>query len=513
MPATDILKRYWPPEDQLLLLEAALTDSESARAAWNRWLETRSLDTASWEEVRLLCAIVKRVREFDSRSPLLPRLEGIRKFVWSQTQICLNGTRPMLEALSQGHFRLMLLKGAARLARDPKSAAERLLRDVDILVHTDDWPDVLALAKQLGWRCPGWLRLKPKIFPYHHAVPVHNRRGFEIDLHHLALFMCRNKGDDDRIWERANRTTLQGLAYFAPSPTDELLLEIAHGFLYSGTPSKASDWVLDVAPLIGSNQIDWPIFIDEVRTRRLEVSAAAGLLLLRERLKLPVPDTVVEELVADVRDPFLSDFERSAVQYYPADKRQIECARAAACSRAIRNLRHQVPSTGAPGSSPRRALISSPPPLASILNLTALHLIGWMRLKVPRDLDPTDGIVLKFRVKASRKSRTRRGSLLIRAPGFPLKRFERLEPGVQELVFEVPAALFTLRLIRHVDIRLSGIPILNPIKVAGMGWIVRPSGELRGGSAGHTSKEQRERRLRRWEGASEDFAQGFDETV
>jgi hypothetical protein len=515
---SDPLRKYWPPEDQLLLLESALIETESARKAWKRWCETRSLDSATWEEVRLLSAILKRVREFDPKSPLLPRLEGIRKFVWSQTQICLNGVRPMLEALSDKRFRLMLIKGAARLARDPRSASERLIRDVDILVHPDDWEKTLTLAKDQGWRCPHWLKLAPSVFPYHHAIPLRDRKGFEIDLHHLAFFSCRNKGDDDGFWGRAKPTVLYGLPYFAPSPTDELLLEMSHGFLYSGTAFKTSDWVLDVAPLINSDRIDWSVFLNEVRARGLEVSAAAGLLLLRERLKLAVPDSLLSVLMTHVDEPFLSDFERSAVQYYPLDKRQVECSTAVASLRAIRNLRNHLASNVTPSASssqdddhfgendPRKYLsIASQSLSATILSLALLRLIGWTRLKIPYRLDPAAVVILKLRVKVEGRAVSDRGYLLVRAPGLPLKRYDRLEPGGHDLLFEVPAALFTLRGIRHIDFRSSGIPLFNPIKVLRLGLIVRPLSQLNGAATPTTLNERRRGRLRRLEAAFENY--------
>jgi hypothetical protein len=515
---SDPLRDYWPPEDQLLLLEAALIDTESARKAWDRWCETRSLDSATWEEVRLLSALLKRVREFDPKSPLLPRLEGIRKFVWSQTQICLNGVRPMLEALSEKRFRLMLIKGAARLARDPRSASERLLRDVDVLVHPDDWEKTLILAKDRGWRCPNWLKLAPSVFPYHHAIPLRDRKGFEVDLHHLAFFVCRNIGDDDGLWARAKPTVLYGLPYFAPSPTDELLLEMSHGFLYSGTASKTSDWVLDVAPLINSDRIDWSVFLTEVRARGLEVSAASGLLLLRERLKLPVPDSLLSVLLTHIDEPFLSDFERSAIQYYPLDKRQVECGTAVASLRAIRNLRNHLASNLAPNASsnhddshfvendPRTyRSIASQPLSGAILSFALLRLIGWTRLKIPHRLDSADVVTLKLRVSVKGTSVSDRGYLLVRAPGLPLKRYDRLKPGNHDLIFEVPAALFRLRGIRHVDFRLSGIPFLNPIKVLRLGLIVRPLSQLSGAATPTTLNERRRRRLRRLEAAFENY--------
>jgi Uncharacterised nucleotidyltransferase len=160
-----ILRRYWPPESQILLLKVALADPKTAKEAWNEWAARNNLDNASWAEVRLLATALRRVREFDPASPLLRRLDGIRRFVWTTTQLNLNAARPLLARLREANIRLMLIKGAGRLALDPKSSADRLLGDIDVLVHPDDWPKALALANQHRWRSPLWPTLTTQTFP------------------------------------------------------------------------------------------------------------------------------------------------------------------------------------------------------------------------------------------------------------------------------------------------------------------------------------------------------------
>ena len=54
------LRRYRPPETQILLLIAVLAEPAAAAAAWRRWTEMRDLDTTAWAEVRLLSALAPR---------------------------------------------------------------------------------------------------------------------------------------------------------------------------------------------------------------------------------------------------------------------------------------------------------------------------------------------------------------------------------------------------------------------------------------------------------------------
>ncbi|MBS0560009.1 MAG: nucleotidyltransferase family protein, partial [Proteobacteria bacterium] len=132
------LRRYWPPESQLLLLRAILAGPETARAAWRAWCGMRDLDSASWPEVRLLANLAGRLPALDPGSALIPRIQGIRRFVWTQTQMQLAGARPLLAAIAQAGIPMMPLKGAARLADGVRGNA-RLVRDIDVLVPVADW--------------------------------------------------------------------------------------------------------------------------------------------------------------------------------------------------------------------------------------------------------------------------------------------------------------------------------------------------------------------------------------
>ena len=98
-------------------------------------------------------------------------------------------------------------------------------------------------------------------------MELQDSRHYTIDLHHLALYMCRNSGDDDLLWQRARPAKLRQLDFFAPSPTDEVLIAIAHGLLYAGECDPNSDWILDIAPLIRSGAVDWNILEAETRAR------------------------------------------------------------------------------------------------------------------------------------------------------------------------------------------------------------------------------------------------------
>ena len=68
-----------------------------------------------------------------------------------------------------------------------------------------------------------WTGVLAEQFPVFHAIglgaPNPNANGI-LDLHHFAIKMCRNVGDDAGLWSRARKTTLMGMELLAPSMTD-----------------------------------------------------------------------------------------------------------------------------------------------------------------------------------------------------------------------------------------------------------------------------------------------------
>jgi hypothetical protein len=478
-----ILRRYWPPEGQILLLKVALADPESAKRAWNAWAAVNNLDNASWAEVRLLATAARRVREFDPASPFLRRLDGVRRFVWTTTQLNVNAAIPLLARLCEADLRLMLIKGAARLALDPQSSADRFLTDIDVLVHPDDWPKALELANQHGWRSPLWPTLTPQIFPHHHAVAIEDNSGCTIDLHHLALFICRNVGDDDGLWQRAKPATLRGIKLFAPSPTDELLTSIVHGQLYAPAGSIA-DWVLDIAPLIRSAEVDWAVLESETRARNVDASIASGLLLAVEQFKLPVQQAMLDRVISRVREPFITDFRNFATGYRPSDPWTIERVKAAAALRALSAARRvkthrQMPATPSEGrfrgarvkqifSRIRRAY--SPSATHTAPQIAAGHPILFA---APTNLDSQAILILKVSLHVEPHSGSHRPILQITAPGLNLKRWRApVGAGLCHIFVQMPAALFTMRRIEHVELCALETSLAVSFKNVSLSWSV-----------------------------------------
>ena len=475
----DVLHEYQPPETQILLLIAALAEPRSAADAWRLWTSRRDVQTATWPEVRLLSAVAQRMAQLDPTSNLLPRLQGIRRFVWTQTQMCLSKTLPFLGVLSNDHIRFMLLKGAARIAVDPSSSADRLIRDVDILIDPDDWTAAVDAAVRENWRMDqdNPASARSKSFAEHHAINF-TKSDAQVDLHRYALFMCRNSGDDDGLWNRGVPLLWRGKQVYIPGPTDEFLIALNHGFRHSHEPT--ADWALDAIALIRSGKIDWNLLLQESARREVDVSIAAGLTLLNQRIGAAIPQNVIPALCRRLHEPFISEFISNATAFEPQTGESAKSVLDAAAIRAQKAM-----------SSARQN-----PPQESCME----KILKVDSVKLPRDRTqrlfaspkslPTCGeLRIDFDFTLWPFALGRRVILEIHVPGllhkeinYAARRRSKFLPVRRRVSLRFPAALFAARNIDHITLRLvrPRLAIPMPVRTCVLRWrLLNPSARSR----------------------------------
>jgi hypothetical protein len=461
----------WPPERQTLLLEAALAGPAASLAAWRRWNELCSLDEATSPEVRLLASVARRMAELDPGSSLMPRLTGARRYIFTRTQLTLATARPLLEALSEADLRMMLIKGAARIADDAALTSERTLRDVDVLVDPEDLDKALAIAERLGWQprltnrwaVTGSLAER---FSGYHAIGLRTpdpRACGVVDIHHFALPMCRNLGDDAALWSRAGRTTLMGMPFFAPSPTDSVMISLVHSLLYS-PGQKTADWALDIEPPINAGIVEWDAVLQEAHARRVEAFVAAPLIFAADLLAMAVPASVVASLAAAIDKKLMDEFAYMTTNPVSSFKN----AHLAEAAARVAVLRSQDAARREPrphNSRLRRRWRARPIRTASTLVEKELA-----SFDLPKLQDPGEPIVLGVRFKLS--SRSESPKVAVRCPGLILKVWRPPQgsdpargPRRQGFMLRIPAALFMMRGISRMGIEVGPQTKLTSLKL------------------------------------------------
>jgi hypothetical protein len=289
------IEHGWPPLHVDHLLRANLVEEGKAREAWHAWRQTRMLEDAEWREFRLLAPLARRVRVLEPDCELLPRLEGMAKSHWTQTQLTLAEIVPALDALNTAGIPCLLFKGGADYAEGLAPATRRIMGDVDILVRPDDVVRATDVLCASGWESssgesPQYLRVLASV-----RASTNFRRGRfgDIDLHRVAFHFSKRDAElDAALWSRAREVLFAGKKVLVPSGEDSILVSLA-----SGVGGNSGDWAIDVGHRISVSSLDWDRIVEMAARRGLVPTALSGLTYLRS-LGMAVPERAIARLSA-----------------------------------------------------------------------------------------------------------------------------------------------------------------------------------------------------------------------
>lgn len=283
-------------------------DPGSAIDAWNEWRSTQDFDSAPWYQIRIAAAARKRLPA-SSLGALGRRLAGVRRFIWTQGSLRLVEAAPFLKTLSAAGVPLLMLKGGARIARDPDILAERSFADLDVLIRREDWARVTGIVFDAGYtNILGLDRVdvEYRLRNTHHSVGIKVAPTMEVDLHQFGLLLNRQRGADDELWARAVSANLADVPILLPQSSDQLAIVFGHAFLYISQPNY--HWVGDALACIRAPDFDWLTFENIVDARELTVPALTGLRFLDEELGAGIPPSTIQKLRAAIAEPFITEF-------------------------------------------------------------------------------------------------------------------------------------------------------------------------------------------------------------
>lgn len=278
------------------LIKAAIhADDTIAFAHADAWLRANDIDIAPARDHRLLFEIATRFGPRLSGHAAYPRLVGLRRMLWTRSQMALREIIPALSAMADAGVRPLLIREAARLA-ETSDADTRIAGDIDILVH----PSEIQTAFDSLLR-RGWMPVQ-SVSPLYVREHLPSMRGVRLSKGELGDILLHNRpfapgqggiGDDADLRERARPASLGTLALWLPSAEDGLALAIADGGIAGQT---RSDWLVDAAAILSRHGLDWQRFDTIVVSRRLQAPALFALAYLNAEAGLPVPAQVMTAL-------------------------------------------------------------------------------------------------------------------------------------------------------------------------------------------------------------------------
>src|SRR5262249_9687478 len=151
------------------------------------------------------------LRTLDPDSALRPRIDGLAKRLWTETQLRFRETASAFDRLKQRQIEFLVFKGGAQYAEGLAVATRRIMGDVDILVRPAQ-----AVAALDALASDGWSATKGESFDLLRRLAAVRLSGNfkkgengEIDLHSSPFHFARvDSGLDEELWSRARPATL-----------------------------------------------------------------------------------------------------------------------------------------------------------------------------------------------------------------------------------------------------------------------------------------------------------------
>jgi hypothetical protein len=243
--------------------------SELPRAKWHHFCAGYSIDNMDMHAMKLMPSVVPRLREIGITENL-PRLEGICRYLWLQTEVMARGAEAAAALLTKKGVRTVAIKG---LALRRLGIRTRPMVDADLVVEVGDEPfsEASRLLRESGWT--------PRAYGAHATTFSKDRAA--LDLHHVTV--RQDPRFDALEWSSEGPAG----SYRHLDATGELIVTVLHGMRSDG----GGLWVLDVDFLARLRSINWPTVVYYARTRALVLTFAAAL------KRVPsVPTSVIAEL-------------------------------------------------------------------------------------------------------------------------------------------------------------------------------------------------------------------------
>lgn len=287
-----------PTDQHALLLRAALLQGEPALSAWRAWRASVDLDRLDPASTTLLPLLGRNLLAHDVRGADLRVFRWVHRGVWAENMRRFDAAARVLAACRAAGLETMLLKGAALATTSYPDAGLRAMVDVDLLVRPTAAVEAMRVLRDRGWTPVGWApfcQAPEMTVPVRHSHAFAHASGQQLDLHwHILWHTCRD-GDDDGCWARSTPVVVHGVETRVLAPADQLLHACVLGGRWEPVPNLK--WAADaMAVLASSAGVEWPVLLDEARTRRVAPVVAAALDWLARTLDAPVPTDVLEAL-------------------------------------------------------------------------------------------------------------------------------------------------------------------------------------------------------------------------
>ena len=252
-----LYRQIWPKEDIGLLLEATFLPVADATSCWSKWKSHRDIDSITWEEHKIFARLASRIATIAPECSYRPRLEGLSKAHWTQSQLMLRASSRALDIMINNNIPVMLLKGGALHTLSQTANGPRITSDLDVLVMRSDFPRAIQVLYEAGWTSKDSVEFSSSRWRFASGTNLRLRPHGDIDVHHQPVHGDRVSDKIlELLWQRSQRTVFHGKPVQVPTSADLLVFAASHAVHAQGSKEPSATWVFDLMMLIRCPDFD-----------------------------------------------------------------------------------------------------------------------------------------------------------------------------------------------------------------------------------------------------------------
>ena len=218
------------PDRARWLLEACLRDDGRAIEAFGKWRRFADPERMDGRELRLTPLLHANMRRLGLSDPKLAWIGGQAKHIWLAGALRRRKLMPVLDMLESAGIDLVLIKGAALIARFPKAVGNRPMGDFDLLIRRSSARAGMALLNASGWSGPVGAAFSDADLNRFNGCGFWNSTETSIDLHWRPTTLIATSRHAEGVRERSVAATLESRPVLVASATDHLFILLCHAF-------------------------------------------------------------------------------------------------------------------------------------------------------------------------------------------------------------------------------------------------------------------------------------------
>jgi hypothetical protein len=274
------------------LLSAATEPGAVARAAWEHWRTRCRLETAPPPSQALFPMLYANLIA-DVGGPDTTLLKGVYRRTWYGNQLVLAQVKPLLDRLAGQDVGTLLLNDASLVAGHYPDIGYRDIRCIDILVRAKDWNGSITAAAEEGWEVQAGKSFASPTSLSIMTFADSERRSLRVWAN---LFAAEPREDtEDRIWQEARSTQVNGRSIATLGPVEQLLCLSAEAVRVKEPPLFLyADARLLVQSLTANS--DWTRLVWQAQRYEHILPLRNMLAFLQARLSVALPPWVLPAL-------------------------------------------------------------------------------------------------------------------------------------------------------------------------------------------------------------------------